>query len=263
MIESLKINQKLYPYISDKVFCTSLSNNIRINMESVEPVSGEGRQRKYSHVKGPGAEFEGQTMVARKHSQTKDPADSGLTGRKYSHAREPTDPLGPMVTGPTLRRISKLEPRTSLQMGYSSRRPSQASRRTSVSYSSQGTKQLIIPIKLQNTYRIKPQNKFNSNSVEKIMKGVLESYLDGEVYEPKMCANLAQNLSEVIKSRVKDLGFMRYKLVCNVIIGENSDQDMRMVSRCLWNAETDSYAEAHYSKGKLYAVASVYATYFE
>ncbi|KAK3090724.1 hypothetical protein FSP39_014101 [Pinctada imbricata] len=185
----------------------------------------------------------------RKHSQVKDQSSDGTA---------------PSVSGPTFRRLSRVEPRQSIQYGFAGRRPSQASRRTSVSHSSQGTqKPLVIPIKMQNTYRMEPKDKFNPNRVEKIMKSVLESYLDGESYEPKMCANLAQNLSEVIKSRVKDLGFLRYKLVCNVIIGENSNQDMRMVSRCLWNPETDSFAEAHFNKGKLYAVASVFATYFE
>ncbi|XP_061166092.1 dynein light chain Tctex-type 5-like [Saccostrea echinata] len=169
------------------------------------------------------------------------------------------------LTGPNFRRMSRIEPRASVQYGLAGRRPSQASRRTSVSWTSQGTKHNVIPVRLQNTYRMQPESKekFNPSSVEKMMKGVLESYLDGEVYEHKMCANLAQNLSDVIKSRVKDLGFPRYKLVCNVLIGENANQALIMTSRCLWNSDTDNFAQAHFSKGKLYAIATVFATYFE
>ncbi|XP_048762488.2 dynein light chain Tctex-type 5-like [Ostrea edulis] len=185
--------------------------------------------------------------------------------RKSSTKPDGTDSTAPGLTGPNFRRMSRIEPRPSIQYGMAGRRPSQASRRTSVSGTSQGTKHHAIPVKLQNTYRMHPKTKekFDASSVEKMMKGVLESYLDGETYEHKMCANLAQNLSDVIKSRVKDLGFHRYKLVCNVLIGENVRQAVMMTSRCLWNSETDNFAQAQFSKGKLYAIATVFATYFE
>lgn len=185
--------------------------------------------------------------------------------RRSSIKPEGSESTAPGLVGPNFRRMSRIEPRPSIQYGLSGRRPSQASRRTSISGTSQGTKHHVIPVRLQNTYRMHPESKekFNAGPVEKIMKSVLESYLEGEVYEHKMCANLAQNLSDVIKSRVKDLGFPRYKLVCNVLIGENSSQAVMMTSRCLWNSDTDNFAQARFSKGKLFAIATVFATYFE
>ena len=185
--------------------------------------------------------------------------------RRSSIKPEGSESTAPGLVGPNFRRMSRFEPRTSVQYGLAGRRPSQASRRTSVSGTSQGTKHHVIPVRLQNTYRMQPEGKekFTAGPVEKIMKSVLESYLDGEVYEHKMCANLAQNLSDVIKSRIKDLGFPRYKLVCNVLIGENSSQAVMMTSRCLWNSDTDNFAQARFSKGKLFAIATVFATYFE
>ncbi|KAL3868897.1 hypothetical protein ACJMK2_041653 [Sinanodonta woodiana] len=168
------------------------------------------------------------------------------------------------LSGPNIRRISRFEPRSSVQMGLSNRRMSQASR-TSVSGTSIGTRPIGLPVKLQNTYRIEPNpsEKFEPAVVSKMMKGVMESYLDGEKYDPKLCRNLAQNLSDVIKTRVKDLGYPRYKLICTVTIGQKTNQGMQMASRCLWNKDLDSFAEARYSKDELYAVAVVYATYYD
>ncbi|XP_076093939.1 dynein light chain Tctex-type 5-like isoform X1 [Mytilus galloprovincialis] len=200
------------------------------------------------------------TVEALKQHQNDDIPKS----RKLSTAhRDGSDGIGPSISGPSLRRYSRLEPRPSVQYGASGRRMSQVSR-TSISGTSLGAK-LVIPVKIQNTYRLEPQQteKFNAESVQKMMTGVLSSYLDGEVYDQKLCAKHSQELSDVIKKRVKELGFPRYKLVCNVMIGQNSNQGLHYSSRCLWNKETDNYAEATYSKGSLFAVATMFATYFE
>lgn len=170
---------------------------------------------------------------------------------------------GPAVVGPNIRRTSRLvEPRMSVSHGFG-RRYSQVSR-TSFSGTS-GITKYKIPVKIANTYRLGPNKdeQFNSSKVEKLMTGVLESYLDGETYEPKMCSHLAQNLSEVIKERVKELNFPRYKFICSVVIGQNLNHGVHMASRFLWNNETDNYATATYSKGQMYATATIFATYFE
>uniref|UniRef100_A0AAX7SVX3 Uncharacterized protein n=1 Tax=Astatotilapia calliptera TaxID=8154 RepID=A0AAX7SVX3_ASTCA len=38
-------------------------------------------------------------------------------------------------------------------------------------------------------------------------------------------------------------GFDKYKLVVQVVIGEQRGQGVKMSSRCFWDADTDSYAE--------------------
>ncbi|KAH3850411.1 hypothetical protein DPMN_092822 [Dreissena polymorpha] len=70
-------------------------------------------------------------------------------------------------------------------------------------------------------------------------------------------------LTDLIKSRVKDMGFQRYKYVVTVTIGQDSNQGVRVVSRCLWNKDTDNYAETSYNKNGLCAEAAMYACYFE
>ena len=107
------------------------------------------------------------------------------------------------------------------------------------------------------------EERFRPGVVHGVIKEVLEECLDGEKYNPTQCRNLTQMLTDLIKNRVKDMGFHRYKLIVTVTIGQDSNQGIQVVSRCLWNKDTDNYAEAHYVKDGLYAVATVYALYFE
>ena len=120
--------------------------------------------------------------------------------------------------------------------------------------------------KLANTYRMapRPEEKFNSSTAKRIMSGVLQSYLEGERYDKNLCTSLAKNLADVMKERMKDQGFScRYKYVCVVTMGEKKEQGMAVCSRCVWNTDTDNYASASFSKGNLFAVATLYALYFE
>lgn len=172
----------------------------------------------------------------------------------------------PPTLGPNMRRMSRLEQRPIL---FGGRRMSTMSR-TSVSGTSHGTGNknamgMLIPIKLQNTFKLEPElgDVFNASQVEKVIKGILESYLKGEKYDKKMCSSLVQNLSEIIRDRVKELVSARYKVVCCVLIGQNANQAVQSASRCLWSAETDKSASATFQKGDLFATATVYAMYFE
>ena len=70
-------------------------------------------------------------------------------------------------------------------------------------------------------------------------------------------------LSEVIKERVKQLDMRRFKIVCMVIIGQNTDQSMMVSSRCLWNFSYDNFSSFTLKKGPFYAVGMVFATYAE
>ncbi|XP_052274780.1 dynein light chain Tctex-type protein 2B-like [Dreissena polymorpha] len=169
---------------------------------------------------------------------------------------------GPHTTNPSMRRMSRFEGRPSVQY---SRRMSMVSR-SSVTGSSFGIKNIgLFPVKLQNTYKLQPDHSevFKPDSVRAIIQEVLDECLNGEKYNPSQCRSLSQMLTDLIKSRVKDIGFQRYKYIVTVTIGQDSDQGFRVVSRCLWNKDTDNYAEASYNKNGLFAVAAVYACYFE
>jgi len=73
---------------------------------------------------------------------------------------------------------------------------------------------------------------------------------------------MSMKMSEVIRDRIKlALHLPRHKLVCAVVVGQNSGQAMRYASRCLWDVDNDGFATASYENGSLFATATVYAVY--
>lgn len=57
--------------------------------------------------------------------------------------------------------------------------------------------------------------------------------------------------------------YFRYKLISLATIGEKKDQDVRVGSRCVWDTQWDSFATATFQNPHIYAVATVYALYYE
>ena len=115
----------------------------------------------------------------------------------------------------------------------------------------------------QNSYRLEPHVKFESDKVSGIIESVLEDQLKNETYDPKSCKQLVLTLSEIIKGRVKEINYRSYKLVCVVTIGELKDQGFRLGSRCCWDPKWDNFATGSYKNKSLFAVGSVWGVYYE
>lgn len=55
----------------------------------------------------------------------------------------------------------------------------------------------------------------------------------------------------------------RYKLIVIVYIGQRDDQSILIGSRCLWNPKIDTVSSYALRNSTLFALANVYAVYFE
>ncbi|XP_031568784.1 tctex1 domain-containing protein 1-like [Actinia tenebrosa] len=117
-------------------------------------------------------------------------------------------------------------------------------------------------VKYENTYRLEPKVKFPVIKVRKIIKDVL-STLNGHTYDPKESSFVSKLLSKRILDEVRLLNIERYKLVCLMSIGSKSRQGLRIASRCLWNTENDTFVSETLDTQSFYAIATVYATYYE
>ncbi|KAK3742349.1 hypothetical protein QZH41_007858 [Actinostola sp. cb2023] len=143
------------------------------------------------------------------------------------------------------------------------RTPVSSTRSPSVS-SKQGYSTTLNPIiEPRNTYRTEPVNRFSTKEVKDVIEEAFKEYLDGYSYDYDFCKDTSKRLSEVIKQRVKYLGFTRYKIICVVYMGQVKNQGMRIGSRCLWNTQCDNVAEGTYRNGELFAVATVFGAYYE
>ena len=115
----------------------------------------------------------------------------------------------------------------------------------------------------ENTYQLEPNRKFEASKVKTIIDETLESHLKDEKYDPKSCRQLVKTLTEIIKGKVKDLVYERYKVVCLVTIGQLREQGFRMGSRCAWDAKRDTFATSNFKNKSLFAVATVWGVYYE
>ncbi|XP_055364270.1 dynein light chain Tctex-type protein 2B isoform X1 [Betta splendens] len=126
------------------------------------------------------------------------------------------------------------------------------------------------------SYLIRPnhQHKFKAAVVKECIRDVVRERLGGVQYDPEAAPDLSRSLADSIKDRVKtnsscsspsfpvDVGFDRYKLVVQVVIGEQRGQGVKMSSRCLWDADTDNYAEDVYINDSLFCVVAVFGSYY-
>ncbi|KAE8603641.1 hypothetical protein XENTR_v10014400 [Xenopus tropicalis] len=116
----------------------------------------------------------------------------------------------------------------------------------------------------ENTYSIRPnfQHKFKSAPVKDCIRSVLKEELSDKQYVPEEVPQLTRFLSETIKDRLKDMGFDRYKMVVQVVIGEQRGEGVKMAARCFWDADTDNYAEDVFMNEYLFCVVAAFGCFY-
>ncbi|KAJ1087178.1 hypothetical protein NDU88_000367 [Pleurodeles waltl] len=116
----------------------------------------------------------------------------------------------------------------------------------------------------ENTYSIRPnyQHKFRSSTVKEIIHAILKTELSNKLYVPEEVPQMTKSLSENIKNKLKDMGYDRYKLVVQVVIGEQRGEGVKMAARCFWDADTDNYAQDVFMNDSLFCVAAAFGCFF-
>ncbi|KAM9796549.1 tctex1 domain-containing protein 2 [Syngnathus acus] len=114
------------------------------------------------------------------------------------------------------------------------------------------------------SYLIRPnyQHKFKSAVVKECIRETVKARLFEVQFDPDEVAELTRSVADCVKDKVKNLGFDRYKLVVQVTIGEQRGQGVKMSSRCLWDADTDNYAEDIFMNESLFCAVVVFGSYF-
>ncbi|KAI4467312.1 t-complex-associated-testis-expressed 1/ dynein light chain [Holotrichia oblita] len=137
------------------------------------------------------------------------------------------------------------------------------SKKSVLSLGPRGSKEISRTAKYMNTYKLDSEKPFNVDKVEKILKEVLMEALDNLTYDADKVPKQAKWASSMIRAKVKEQEYDRYKLVCNVTIGEKRSQDMFATYRFLWDAERDKHACYVYENMYVYAIAVCFGIYYE
>ncbi|KAM9384679.1 dynein light chain Tctex-type protein 2B isoform 2-T2 [Pholidichthys leucotaenia] len=114
------------------------------------------------------------------------------------------------------------------------------------------------------SYLIRPhhQHKFRPAAVKECVREIVRERLSEVRYDPEEVPELTRSLADSIKDKLKNAGFDRYKLVVQVVIGEQRGQGVKMTSRCLWDADSDNYAEDVFMNDSLFCVVAVFGSYY-
>ena len=118
---------------------------------------------------------------------------------------------------------------------------------------------------MANTYKTSPDEGMAacSSKVRQIAEDILEAELADKTYDHVICGKMACDLAVKIKAKVKDLGVPRYKIVCQVIVGQIQEQGLEAASRCVWDSKTDTYECVSFKNRSIFAVAMIHGVYFE
>ena len=112
-----------------------------------------------------------------------------------------------------------------------------------------------------------PDHIFPVLAIESKIQQILEFRLKGVKYSPVHCKEISKSLAEEIKKEVQiNYELKRYKLICVVNIGEIKTSSLgtaRFGSRCLWNTKFDNFASSFYKNSQVFAVAILYAVYYD
>eukprot|EP00747_Dinoflagellata_sp_TGD_P161900 gnl/TRDRNA2_/TRDRNA2_178903_c0_seq1.p1 gnl/TRDRNA2_/TRDRNA2_178903_c0~~gnl/TRDRNA2_/TRDRNA2_178903_c0_seq1.p1 ORF type:complete len:131 (+),score=36.93 gnl/TRDRNA2_/TRDRNA2_178903_c0_seq1:179-571(+) len=117
----------------------------------------------------------------------------------------------------------------------------------------------------ENTYIMAPKDeeKFLPSKVTETLERVMTEYFKDKEYNVEDAKIWTLELSNDIKAAVKELNIPRYKIIVQVVIGEQGSQGVRVASKFLWDVTADNWASYTYESQSLFAVGMVFGCYFE
>eukprot|EP00055_Hartaetosiga_balthica_P015362 m.90109 g.90109 ORF g.90109 m.90109 type:complete len:123 (-) comp8846_c1_seq1:235-603(-) len=115
-----------------------------------------------------------------------------------------------------------------------------------------------------NTFVIRPnfEDKFRPALVQEMLHELVQDYFREKTYDTEASLTWSQELSDIVKAKLKELDLPRYKYVVQCIIGEQRGEGAKVAARCLWDSDTDNVAQESYVNESLFCVVAAYGVYF-
>mmetsp|Transcript_20252 Transcript_20252/g.33901 ORF Transcript_20252/g.33901 Transcript_20252/m.33901 type:complete len:125 (+) Transcript_20252:130-504(+) len=112
-----------------------------------------------------------------------------------------------------------------------------------------------------NILKLTYKEKVPVTAMKDVMQECLAEKLTGFQYDGEKCNEAAKVLCDTIRTRLKSLGYDRYKFIVQVLIGERREQGMYFGTRCFWDSNTDNQASENFTNDHIFCAATVYAVY--
>lgn len=111
------------------------------------------------------------------------------------------------------------------------------------------------------SYQLEPTVTVKPDKIRYLVEHVLEESFRDREYSASEMKDAVLQISSDIREEVRGLLLDRYRIVCQVTVGEKCDQDVAMAFLCLWKHEFDHYAVATYNGTSFFATALVFVVY--
>ncbi|XP_041350749.1 dynein light chain Tctex-type protein 2B-like isoform X2 [Gigantopelta aegis] len=103
---------------------------------------------------------------------------------------------------------------------------------------------------------------FRSVMVKEMIHVVLNEHLSDKEYSAEDTTEWTKAIADSIKTKLKDLGYDRYKFIVQVVIGEQRGEGVKMACRCFWDSDTDNYAQDIFMNDTLFCVAAAFGVFY-
>jgi hypothetical protein len=120
-------------------------------------------------------------------------------------------------------------------------------------------------IRYENTYQMEPdaEHKVDIARLRRVATSVVETAISGYKYDANQGKTFSLALAERVRSQIKQLPFPRYKVVVHVSIGQKKGQDLRVVSRCMWDLKWDRHITISKETKDAYVSVTIFLVYTE
>ena len=105
------------------------------------------------------------------------------------------------------------------------------------------------------------ENKFKVLQAQAIIKETLAENLSKQPYVPEAASQTTREIVEAIKAKLKENLPPQYKLVVQVLLGEQRGQGIAMGFRGFWDNDSDNFARETFTSDSVFAVGIAYAMY--
>jgi hypothetical protein len=105
------------------------------------------------------------------------------------------------------------------------------------------------------------ENKFKVLQAQEVIKTALMGALSKQTYVPESASQTAREIVEAIKAKLKETLPPQYKLICQVLLGEQRGQGIAMAFRGFWDNDSDNFARETFTNDSVFAVGIAYAMY--
>lgn len=118
-------------------------------------------------------------------------------------------------------------------------------------------------LRFEPTYRLFSKYPFNTEYVQQLLQSHLERSFNIYEYTVKGADRKCQRVTINLLTRVKQLNFDRYRLICIIMMGQKFHQDVKVATSFMWDKTMDKWAHCIYERPDFFAIGLVYGIYYD